>query len=91
MRMSIICGYYVTDIRFSLLKKYKDVQHSGECHLVKERLDDKLSRMSEEKKASYLEGCMKECLKMYRHGKATHNNSMMHRAVVVCFAIIDSI
>lgn len=91
MALVKVDNHYVTDIRFFLLKKYKDVYRSDSYYVIKGRFEARTCAFSSEAKIKYAESCIRKCIKMYNYGKKKNDENIMRRAAIVTFAVLDSV
>jgi len=91
MALVKVDDYYVTDIRFFLMKKYHKEIGTSEYYIIKNRFTDKTDYMTASAKNLFATSCVRKCLKLYSYGKKNHNEELMRKCAVATFAILDSI
>ena len=90
MALVKVDNYYITDLKFFLLKKYAKELGGSEYHLIKNRFSEKTSFMTESAKNLFTTSCIRKCIKLYSYGKKNNKEDIMRKYAVAILSIIDS-
>ena len=90
MALVKVDNYYITDLKFFLLKKYAKELGGSEYHSIKRRFLNKTTFMTESSKNAFATACIRKCIKMYAYGKKNQKEDIMRKSAVVILSIIDS-